>query len=81
MENKVNHNSNSQFPVTTLILGILGVALVVLKLTGFLDCSWFWVTLPFWGIYAVVIAAFVVLLLIELLIAKHRGKGDDDANL
>lgn len=31
------------------ILGLLGVAFVVLKLTGYIDWSWWWVTLPFWG--------------------------------
>jgi hypothetical protein len=31
------------------VLGLLGVAFVVLKLTGFIDWSWWWVTLPFWG--------------------------------
>lgn len=37
-------------------LSLLGVAFVVLKLTGFLDWSWWWVTLPFWGGAALVIA-------------------------
>jgi phosphoglycerol transferase MdoB-like AlkP superfamily enzyme len=31
------------------VLGLLGVAFVVLKLTGFIDWSWWWVTAPFWG--------------------------------
>jgi len=31
------------------VLGLLGVAFVVLKLTGFINWSWWWVTLPFWG--------------------------------
>jgi len=33
----------------TSILGLLGVAFIVLKLTGFIDWSWWWVTAPFWG--------------------------------
>lgn len=30
-------------------LGLLGVAFVVLKLMGFINWSWWWVTAPFWG--------------------------------
>lgn len=29
--------------------GLLGVAFVVLKITGYIDWSWWYVTLPFWG--------------------------------
>jgi phosphoglycerol transferase MdoB-like AlkP superfamily enzyme len=31
------------------VLGLLGVAFVVLKLTGVINWSWWWVTAPFWG--------------------------------
>ena len=31
------------------VLGLLGVAFVMLKLTGYINWSWWWVTLPFWG--------------------------------
>lgn len=36
------------------VLGLLGVAFVVLKLTGHITWSWWLVTLPFWGGLAVV---------------------------
>lgn len=39
------------------VLGLLGCIFVTLKLTGFIDWSWWWVTLPFWG-------GFVLFLLI-----------------
>jgi hypothetical protein len=42
-------------------LGLLGVLFVGLKLTGHVDWSWFWVTMPFWGGAAVVVAIIVVL--------------------
>jgi len=45
------------------VLGLLGVVFVTLKLTGFIDWSWWYVTLPFWGGFAFVL---VVLLLIGL---------------
>ena len=31
------------------VVGLLGVAFVVLKLIGYIDWSWWWVTAPFWG--------------------------------
>lgn len=30
-------------------ISLLGVVFVVLKLTGYITWSWWWVTLPFWG--------------------------------
>ncbi|WP_218032425.1 hypothetical protein [Paenibacillus humicus] len=30
-------------------VGLLGVVFITLKLTGVIDWSWWWVTLPFWG--------------------------------
>jgi len=42
------------------VLGLLGVAFVVLKLTGVIDWSWWWVTLPFWGGFALVLGILVI---------------------
>lgn len=36
------------------ILGLLGVLFVGLKLTGYINWSWWWVTAPFWGGLAMV---------------------------
>lgn len=48
------------------VAGLLGVAFVVLKLTGVINWSWWWVTLPFWGggviVLLVLFIAFLVLL-------------------
>ena len=41
-------------------IGLLGVAFVVLKLTGVIDWSWLWVTLPFWLTLAIAALVFVV---------------------
>lgn len=42
------------------VFGLLGVAFVVLKLCGVIDWSWWWVTLPFWGGFAIVLVIMVV---------------------
>lgn len=47
------------------VVGLLGVAFVVLKLTNFIDWSWWYVTAPFWG--GLVLG--IVILLVSLIIA------------
>lgn len=42
-------------------LGLLGVAFVVLKLTGYIDWSWWWVTLPFWFGIALVLSVLLAM--------------------
>lgn len=48
------------------VAGALGVAFVVLKLTGFINWSWWWVTAPFWipiGIGLSILVFFFILFL------------------
>lgn len=45
-------NSSSSSDVG--ILGLLGVLFVGLKLGAVISWSWWWVTVPFWGGFAVV---------------------------
>ncbi|NOJ72470.1 hypothetical protein [Paenibacillus alvei] len=59
MSNKSDNNSGG-----IGVLGLLGVAFVVLKLTGVIDWSWWLVTLPFWGGVAIAI----IILLIHLFV-------------
>jgi hypothetical protein len=48
------------------VFGLLGIAFVILKLTGVINWSWLWVTAPFWG-------GFVLLfLLIFLVLFFHK---------
>lgn len=42
------------------ILGLLGVAFIVLKLCHVIEWSWWWVTAPFWGGFAL----FTVIMLL-----------------
>jgi hypothetical protein len=51
------------------VLGLLGVLFVGLKLTGFIDWSWWWVTAPFWGG-----AVFVALILGVILVLMGACK-------
>jgi len=45
------------------VVGLLGVVFVILKLTGFINWSWWLVTLPFWGGLALIIFGLGIFLL------------------
>lgn len=45
--------------------GLLGVAFVVLKLTGYINWSWLWVTAPFWIPILVILVLLFVMVLIK----------------
>lgn len=55
------------------LLGALGLMFVGLKLTGYIDWSWWWVTLPFWGGLAISVTLLVVSVL-GLLFELKKGK-------
>ncbi len=58
---KTNSSSNG-----VGVLGLLGVVFVTLKLTGYIDWSWWWVTMPFWGGIVLVVVLVVLVLLFML---------------
>jgi len=48
------------------LVGLLGIVFVTLKLTGFIDWSWWLVTLPFWGGAALIIAIALIVFFVAL---------------
>lgn len=48
-------------------LGLLGIVFIVLKLTGYIDWSWWWVTAPFWAPIALILGILAVLVIIVLI--------------
>lgn len=56
------------------IVGLLGVAFVVLKLTGYIDWSWWWVTLPFWGGAALALGLMFFVLVCVMIAAMFDRK-------
>mgnify|MGYP003594509084 CR=1 FL=1 len=53
------------------VLVILGVAFIVLKLTGHINWSWWWVTVPFWGGFAL---AIILMLFVGVFFAIKKSK-------
>lgn len=56
------------------VFGLLGVAFVVLKLTGVIHWSWWLVTLPFWGGLALIIVGFLIYLTIGSIIEFFKSR-------
>lgn len=72
-------NSSSSSSSGIGVLGLLGVVFVTLKLLGITEVanwSWWWVTAPFWGGIALVlaIAAVVFLYIFAAEFRKARGR-------
>lgn len=44
--------------------GLLGILFIALKLTGYIDWSWWWVTAPLWGGLVLIFAVLFVVLTI-----------------
>jgi hypothetical protein len=65
MSNKNNNASNS-------VLGLLGVLFVALKLTGVIDWSWWYVTMPFWGGLAILLILLPIIMYFAIRKAKKE---------
>jgi uncharacterized membrane protein YdbT with pleckstrin-like domain len=52
------------------IFGLLGVLFVGLKLTGHIDWSWWLVTLPFWGGFALVVVIIFIVALMSYFVER-----------
>ncbi len=51
----------------TSALSLLGVAFVVLKLTGYIEWSWWWVTAPFWCHLALLLVILAIVGIVALI--------------
>jgi len=52
------------------VFGLLGVVFVVLKLTNYIDWSWWYVTLPFWG--GIALAIFILIITFLVFLFKRK---------
>jgi hypothetical protein len=56
------------------VLPILGVVFVTLKLMGYINWSWWWVTLPFWGVPSLFLGVAIVCFVAQGLIVLIEKK-------
>lgn len=67
----MSNNSSSSGGISAISL--LGVAFVVLKLCHVIDWSWWWVTAPFWGAFALLAVGAVVYIVIQIFAAWYKS--------
>ena len=57
----VSGEGNKEMKITGLTTaGLLGIVFVTLKLCGVIDWSWWWVTAPFWGMFAIAAGLLII---------------------
>lgn len=48
------------------VFGLLGVLFVGLKLTNIITWSWWWVTIPFWGGFALIALVLIIAIIFAI---------------
>lgn len=51
-----------------LLIFVTGVALMILKAGKVISWSWIWVTIPFWGPFALLLLAAAILIILKVFI-------------
>ncbi len=74
MENKSSSNGIS-------LVGVLLIVFVVLKLTGNLDWSWWWVLSPIWIPFAILASIFVFAFIAVIILLIFGFSTDDIKNM
>jgi len=67
-----NNNSSSSGGIG--FFSILFLIFMTLKLTGFIDWSWWWVTAPLWGGIALILVIILIVIIINSLNIKNNER-------
>lgn len=59
-----NNNSNSSGGVG--FFGLMFLIFMTLKLTGYITWSWWWVTAPLWGGFALILLIIAILIILKI---------------
>ena len=54
--------------------GLLAIVFITLKLTNYINWSWWWVTAPLWGPLALVIVVLGITLAVAVLVEMHQQR-------
>lgn len=57
-------------------LGFLGIIFIVLKLTGHIAWSWWWVTAPLWGGFVLLIAVLITVYVLTNRVIKYGARAN-----
>ena len=58
----------TKYDAFQLLLGLLTILFIGLKLSGYIDWSWWWILFPIWIFIAIGILLFIFLLILKKLI-------------
>jgi hypothetical protein len=58
-----NNNSTSSGGIG--FFGLMFLILMTLKLTNYIDWSWWWVTAPLWGGFALILLIILIVIIIK----------------
>lgn len=61
-------NKQQNVSVTFPFLPILTLIFITLKLTGYINWTWFWVLSPIWIPIAIALAIFVIVFIVHILV-------------
>jgi len=69
----INNSSSSKATASASggvgFFGLLFIALLVLKLTHVIDWSWWWITAPLWGGFALVLLVLLIVVLVYAIVS------------
>lgn len=71
----MSSNRSGESGVGIGFLGVLGIAFIVLKLTGHIEWPWLWVLAPLWGPMAILLVILLVILVAYLAVQLIGRKG------
>ena len=60
-----NNNSTSSGGIG--FFGLMFLILMTLKLTNYIDWSWWWVTAPLWGGFAIILLIILIVILVNII--------------
>ena len=60
------HGNTSSSSSGIGFLGLLAIVFITLKLTNYIDWSWWWVTAPLWGSFAIGVVILFLMFLYQV---------------
>lgn len=56
----------------TNFFGLLTLIFITLKLTGYINWSWWWVLAPIWGVFAAALVIVVIVLSVTIIMGMRK---------
>ena len=63
-----NNNSNGSLGLCSIVF----IVFLILKLTGVISWSWWWVTTPLWGPIALIVGVLAILGIVKTIIQTRK---------